>query len=287
MAINKKMSICIALCFLSHLSFAQQFINGDFEDNFVFDCEYNLSDSVFNERMKSVKAIGRRKVSSGEIGEVDIQTFDCLVDPQSGKWCLGLNSDGKGSSDIISIELNEPLSPENNYELSFFAFANTVSEGSPAEIEIGEAEVDSIFGTTIMCFKPLESTWNEGKSIFRPIKGSKYITVRLKIGNQGWNQVDNFDIRLAPKSDVNCLKNMNITYYPNPVVNYVEINLESRIPNGVIKLYNSLGQVFVSEDMDSSLVYKIDLSGVPAGIYFFSIECEYERKLFKVIKIHS
>ncbi len=277
----------IAFCLLSQFGFAQHFINGDFEDNFATICEYNLTDSIFNQRIKHIKAIGKKQVFGELIGEIDLQTFDCMVTPKSGNWCLGLNSDNIGTSDAISIELSEPLSPNKSYELSFFVFANTVYENTPAQLEIGESEVDSIFGTTITYFKPISKSWDEGKFVFSPIGHSKYITARLKHGSAGWNQIDNFAIYSVPKENVNCKRFKDISYSPNPVVDYIQINLQSQIPGGIIKVYNPLGQLVISKDMDTSLIHQIDFSGLAEGAYFISIECKDERKSFQVVKIRS
>ncbi|WP_309641505.1 T9SS type A sorting domain-containing protein [Flavobacterium sp.] len=73
----------------------------------------------------------------------------------------------------------------------------------------------------------------------------------------------------------------NVTVYPNPVHNILNINTTSKINN--IEVYNMNGQLLMNEHSQNAMT-KIDLSALEAGVYFVKTNGNNESKTFKVVK---
>ncbi|MGL4364543.1 MAG: T9SS type A sorting domain-containing protein, partial [Bacteroidales bacterium] len=65
----------------------------------------------------------------------------------------------------------------------------------------------------------------------------------------------------------------NILVYPNPFKTELTIDVQGGIGLTHFKLYNSLGQVVTQHEWDvtTSSLYKIDVSKLAAGTYFYRI----------------
>ena len=77
----------------------------------------------------------------------------------------------------------------------------------------------------------------------------------------------------------------NITnIYPNPTNGVFNLFIGSQIEEQfTYKVTNSLGQIIVSEKMESNKTQSIDLSGKSAGVYFVTIQGENGIKTEKII----
>ena len=83
-----------------------------------------------------------------------------------------------------------------------------------------------------------------------------------------------------------CLKverfdDLNFTYSPNPVSEYLDISYAGRISN--YEIINSVGQ-FVSTKYVDNQNFEIDMKNLPAGIYFIRLFSEGKMKTIKIIK---
>lgn len=161
---------------------------------------------------------------------------------------------------------------------------------------------DSLIGPTTSYFSYL---WNSNSSNHGPLNyfhlwdtlGEKYIGFNITLNNQmyyGWirgeiysyNGVtkDAFIVRdLAYQSFLTGLKeikNPNITLYPNPVREYLNINgLETS--NKPIQVLDITGKVILEEKPEQN---QINLSQFSPGIYFLKIETNDAYEIKKIIK---
>jgi len=82
------------------------------------------------------------------------------------------------------------------------------------------------------------------------------------------------------------IKTHQITIYPNPVTDELTIEFdESEFLNVEIRLYNILGEVaylLTNEIIDNQLT--IDISSLPAAIYFMEIEVDGFKLMKKILK---
>lgn len=265
------------LLLIGSYGFAQSFNNGDFEVNKSSTCDYNLTDSVFNKRMSNVHAFGKRYTFGNKhYGEMDIQTFDCYVNPQNGNWCVGLGTDT--TTDAIAIQLNSNLEIGQSYKLSFHVFGNTSFFSSTGNLIIGESLTDSTFGSFIDSISPIAMSWKEVILNFTASQTSKYITVKNALGVRGWNQVDNFSI--SKITSTNEIQVEKPKLFPNPTSNFTSIQIDnsSRFLSATIR--NTIGEMVLTT---KSL--KIDVSLFSSGIYFIEIATDKGKYLNQLLKI--
>ncbi|MEZ4721332.1 MAG: T9SS type A sorting domain-containing protein [Flavobacteriales bacterium] len=83
--------------------------------------------------------------------------------------------------------------------------------------------------------------------------------------------------------EVNELKGQEIIVYPNPAGNNVQ--LSNLIPGTRVRLITMDGQVVLNHKASSS-EQVIDLSDIPAGIYFLSVESKEQRLVERLIIAH-
>lgn len=112
--------------------------------------------------------------------------------------------------------------------------------------------------------------------------------LRLLINNRdNWTKQDATNLTTPP----NCtfLNNESFTFenvniYPNPIKNYVSIELKSKIENNAsIKLIDINGRIVINENLTSN-IKNIDLSKINSGIYILEIENGKEKLVKKLIK---
>jgi hypothetical protein len=72
-----------------------------------------------------------------------------------------------------------------------------------------------------------------------------------------------------------------ISYYPNPVIDYLYINDVNKIRN--VEVYNMAGQR-VAESVINALKGSVNMSGLPSGAYLVKINSEKQTQSLKIIK---
>ncbi len=78
---------------------------------------------------------------------------------------------------------------------------------------------------------------------------------------------------------------IEITVYPNPTsdIIYIDYNL-NRYDHAFMVLYNLLGEALLREEVYiSTATVKMDLSGLPKGVYLLNVYNEYFKRNYKVI----
>ncbi len=80
------------------------------------------------------------------------------------------------------------------------------------------------------------------------------------------------------------IDNSLITIYPNPANDFIMINTQS-INNNEIQIFNAYGQnVMIVESHCNVPQQRIDISQLPAGIYFIRISNDVNNITKKIIK---
>lgn len=72
-----------------------------------------------------------------------------------------------------------------------------------------------------------------------------------------------------------------LNYYPNPVVDFITINNNSKIRN--IEVYNISGQRLINETVNAEKG-SVDMRKVPAGVYILKVNSEKDSQSLKIIK---
>lgn len=74
-----------------------------------------------------------------------------------------------------------------------------------------------------------------------------------------------------------------LSVYPNPSSGITTVALERLVPNAEIQIYNQLGQVVITQNMEG-LTATLDMSAIPTGIYFIQVKGTGEAYTTKFIK---
>ncbi|MDZ4666109.1 MAG: carbohydrate binding domain-containing protein [Bacteroidota bacterium] len=168
-----------------HTTSAQCFVNGDFENHKASRDEINLSNTSFNGMMPGV-------TSFGSYGDVDIIRSSDYggAGAQSKNWYIALTG---GGTDIVAIELTQPLTLGKKYTISFYDRAASGYNANP--IQLGLSTTSNSLGTVAYTFKEsaINNVWTRREcSFIAPISG-KYLTVQMPEGTvQTWVNIDNF-----------------------------------------------------------------------------------------------
>jgi hypothetical protein len=72
-----------------------------------------------------------------------------------------------------------------------------------------------------------------------------------------------------------------LNYYPNPVVDFITINNDSKIRN--VEVYNMSGQKLINETINAEKG-SVDMRKVPAGVYILKVNSEKNSQSLKIIK---
>lgn len=72
-----------------------------------------------------------------------------------------------------------------------------------------------------------------------------------------------------------------ISFYPNPVVDFVYINYDKKIRN--VEVYNAAGQQLINEALNAEKG-SVNMSRLPAGLYILKINTDKDSQSLKIIK---
>jgi hypothetical protein len=236
---------------------SQSLLNGDFEMNSANECEFNLANSDYTNKMSHSWAFG-----SGE--EVDIQTFVCGYEtPPTGSWFVSLSKDTEGNCDAISLELSEKLVPGHIYEISYWSSALMGSTG----LQFGLSDTNDSFGMQIFASQPVLNLWQQHTHSFVAPNSGRFITVRTDAASLmgGWNLLDNLQISAMLSNGGHDLATVAI--YPNPSQGHFTIEAASSITD--VKIYNAIGQLVKSVPVSGLSTASFDLT--TDGVYFVKL----------------
>jgi predicted RNA-binding protein with TRAM domain len=269
----KTLLFLCATLILPSWGIAQSFLNGSFENNSAVGCNYNLSDDNFNLLIEHVTAFGMEFNLGGYIGECDLQTFGCFVNPAEGDWCVGLaTEDTEETGDAIALELSSPLTVGETYEVTLQAFGNTEFTDGFAIFEIGETVSDTSFGNMIYINQTTADEWTNYVFTFTATVPATHISARVFANQYAWMQVDDFTISRASSIQVNNGLSSQISLFPNPASDWLQLQLESPAKNSKIIIYNAQGQIVHQQVAIQLTPPRIDIRNWPKGAYFVRVE---------------
>lgn len=267
--------------FFHQTSFGQTFINGDFENNIVTTCSYNLSDTDFNTKISNVIAFGKTNYGGNYVGECDLLKTGCYVTPQSGNWCIGIANDYLTftTSDAVAIELSSNLVPGNAYSLTFYLYGNTSFSSILTNVQVGESLTNSTVGIFIDTVAPIQNSWKLINLTFVAAQPSKYITVKNIPGTNSWNQIDNFTINNVIGISNSFERVSKVSVFPNPTSDFISIQTENASKFISATIRNSMGELLFVTDNPS-----IDFSQLQAGIYCLETTTDKGRFVMRILR---
>ncbi len=84
-------------------------------------------------------------------------------------------------------------------------------------------------------------------------------------------------------SGINVVKNIPLSLYPNPAHKSVHLNFSTQYSSVVIELFNTLGQLCISQKVAKQDEIEINVSTLKSGIYFLKINSENYSEVKKVV----
>jgi hypothetical protein len=166
--------------------FAQDFVNGNFENNLAGGTDQiNLSNADLNAKLPGVTAFG-------SYGDVDIinSTAYSGTGAQDKSWYIAITG---GGTDIVALSLTKPLKEGKKYTITFYDRRSNSYNALP--IQVGISETNSSFGQTIYTAPeiPVLDVWTKRTFTFTAPANANYVTVQMSGGQlQDWAHIDNF-----------------------------------------------------------------------------------------------
>nr|MBS0036694.1 T9SS type A sorting domain-containing protein [Saprospiraceae bacterium] len=107
--------------------------------------------------------------------------------------------------------------------------------------------------------------------------------------NSAWRGIDTFHVNITEDGISNVIDHFNqkfeLTVYPNPTRQFAQFSLpEWENTSAKLVLVNNMGQVIKRETILLESVNKIDLGGLPAGIYYLGLSGERGKITGRVVK---
>jgi len=181
----RKFCFASVFCCSLLISNAQNFLNGDFENNSAGGGDQiNLSNAAFNSMMPNTTAFG----TYGDMDIITSATYSGLA--QSGNWYVAFTGSG---TDMIAMQLSAPLVAGNSYTISFYD--RGASGYTPYPFQIGLSTSSTSFGTAIYTapVAPTIGVWTQRVFTFIAPNNGQYITCTMTAGGLGdWAHTDNF-----------------------------------------------------------------------------------------------
>ncbi len=238
--------------------FAQNFINGDFENNTALVDQINLSNPAFNGFMNNSNGFG-------SFPNLDIITSSTYgAGPQNGQWHVALTG---GGTDMLAMQLTTALVPGNSYTITFYdmAWFNFVS--SP--IEVGLSAVNNAFGTLIYTTPAgaVNSIWTPRNFSFIAPSNGHWIVIRQQGALMHWVQVDHFSFDTCATNSLNLGPDSSLCAGDSMILNVSQ-------PNAT----------YVWQDNSTDSIYVVKQS----GLYYVTIadSCGFHSDSLNVIIVN-
>jgi gliding motility-associated-like protein len=168
------------------LALSQQLLNGDFESG-VTECMIDLSNEDFTNLVPNVVALG-------EYNKPDLLTDGCNNGvPQKGENFVKLQAE-QGLSDVVALELSEPLQAFKSYYITFYARKPNNIDNDSYRFAIGGNTVPTSNGGLIFTIENLTTSWQKYTTVFKPPSVIYYITVLIETGPYMEVYIDNFEM---------------------------------------------------------------------------------------------
>ncbi len=131
-------------------------------------------------------------------------------------------------------------------------------------------------GTFNNAFEQLSKT-----GIVLPAVGLHVFNIRIKDNTGGWGPVFRNVISVQTSLDTNDIELRNLTAFPNPVTNILNITLDREITS--LSIYNFMGQEVMTKSLNATET-ALDLSALATGSYFVKVNSGNFGKVIKIIK---
>lgn len=177
-----KTALLVLIC---NISFAQNFLNGSFENNTAVVNQINLANAGFNGFMANTNAYG----TTGNMDIIRTNTWGNGF-AQHCTWYVALTGSG---TDAVAMQLSAPLVTGTTYTISFWDRKDAAFVGFP--VQIGLSTVNNANGTVIYTapVAPTNGVWTQRTFTFVAPNNGQFITVIQNGGNTGsWVHIDNF-----------------------------------------------------------------------------------------------
>ncbi|MCE3228514.1 MAG: hypothetical protein K0S32_3065 [Bacteroidetes bacterium] len=180
--------------------FAQDFVNGNFENNLAGNADQiNLSNADLNAKLPGVTAFG-------SYGDVDIITSNAYSGSgaQDKSWYIAITG---GGTDIVALSLTKPLKEGRKYTITFYDRKASSYEAVP--IQVGVSENNTSFGQAVFTASasPSLDVWTKRTFTFTAPANANYVTVQMSGGElQHWAHIDNFTF-----GEGKCNETLNVT----------------------------------------------------------------------------
>ncbi len=179
-----------------------------------------------------------------------------------------------------TLALSGAIDFGGNTEIEMKVFANRV--GAPVLLKLeGPAPVERSLSTSVA------DQWENLVYDFSGDTGGTYtgITIIYDLGVVGDGGPDFTmlfdDIRFPGSVNVVDVRELNVTYFPNPARDFVVISAEEQVE--AVSIFDLNGQRVYSERMSDNQ-RRIDVSTLPAGTYFIKVKIGEREGVAKLIK---
>lgn len=91
----------------------------------------------------------------------------------------------------------------------------------------------------------------------------------------------------TPSAILNIIPNNEITIYPNPATDFLQIMSDTYQPSVKFNIYNSKGEVVLQKtnvSLNKQVPFTLDLKNIPAGVYYFEMRSGSKKTVRKFIK---
>jgi hypothetical protein len=290
-----------------NIGFSNTEISNDVTITFELDLTYmddfalDLGWTVENEELGNFSGSWERAVPIGTIDNGTIYNPNVDVDGDLGSKCyVTENVEGASSfsNDVDNgiTTLTSPMMDLTTYTDPTVEFSLWFAAGGGNGTPDDAVEVSVTNGTEtilVAAYNNAEgvSEWTEAYVI--PLTNEIDITSTMQVivetsdlpgmGHIVEAGFDQFIVRGAPVSNVPTEFN-NLSIYPNPTSEIVQINHEDLIINS-INLYNSLGQLVYTQDNIDSKNTTLNVSGLSTGTYVISVDLNDNQRVIETVQV--
>ncbi|GEM_PF-7007572 len=85
------------------------------------------------------------------------------------------------------------------------------------------------------------------------------------------------------QQDTLSAKSIKIEAYPNPMQTTLNIEIEDKMIDGKLRIYNAIGNIVIKVDIEENK-FEIDVSDLRKGIYFLMLEKGKSKRVIRLIK---
>lgn len=139
--------------------------------------------------------------------------------------------------------------------------------------------------TSSACWTPSSSEWRNETVNLASLSGQPNVMFAFEniSGWGNWLFIDNINISGSMSTGISSANNNEtLEIFPNPAFDNLTVKASENISS--IQIINMLGKNVISIGQTTELSMKIDITTLPAGVYFVKVTTSDSEKLMKVIK---